>query len=226
MRARLFAALLAAAVISLASSARATPITYFFSSGQVTVTATVSGSPVAGPVVIALNGTSVTVDEGTVTLNSLGLSAGSSGTIPISPSYLGFTSLHIDFATLTASGGSLSLVDPGPPAEYNYSVGPVTVAGQFDATNVIPANSLNNAPFGFSNPSASGTIFVDTGVALALDGITLGQIDPDGPGGNPPLVIKGDFDFVGAVPEPGAALSIVLGLAGFAALRRARSEVR
>src|SRR5262249_41024974 len=93
----------------VAVSASAVPVMYNFSSGSVTLTATVGGGTVAGPITLALNGTSVTVDEGALTLNSISLSTGSSPSIPISPTYLGFNSIHLDFATLTAVGGTLTL---------------------------------------------------------------------------------------------------------------------
>jgi hypothetical protein len=206
---------------AVASAAGAVPVTYNFTGGDVTITATVGGSTVAGPVNVALTGVAVTVNEATLSVNSISFTVGSSGSVAISPSYLGFTSINIDFASLNAVGGTLSLVDPGPPTEYGYTVGPVSVAGQFDAVNLIPANNINNAPFGFVNATANGSIFIDPGLGeLFLDGITLGQIDPDGPGGMAPLVLKGDFTFTGAVPEPGTALLLGFGIAGLAGLRR------
>lgn len=211
--------LLLAATVLFAASVEASPIVYTLASGQVTVTATVAGNPVAGPAVIALSGTSVTVDENTLQLLNVSLATGSSGSITINPNYLGFTSINIDFASLTASGGSLSVFDPGPPVGYNYSIGSVAIAGQFDATNVNPFLSLTDAPFGFVNTLATGDVYVDTGVAIAMNGITLGVLDPDGPGGADPLVLKGDFLFNG-VPEPGTAILLGLGLAGVAARRR------
>jgi hypothetical protein len=214
MRARSLSAwVVSLALVGLGAAAQATPLTYYFTSGQVVITATVSGSPVAGPVTVALSGVQATLDEPS-TLTSLSLSMGSSGAVTISPTYLGYNSVTVNFATLTASGGSLSLFDPGPPQGYNYAIGPVNVAGQLNATNLNPINNLTNQPFAFSNPSATGQLFV---------GITIGSIDPDGPGGAPPLVIKGDFTFEGAplfVPEPGTALLVGAGFLGIAARRR------
>jgi hypothetical protein len=225
MRAPRLPLLLAACLGLLPLSAAALPVTYNFTSGSVTITATVSGGLVSGPVTVPLTGISVTVDEGALTLNSIQLSMGSTGSVAISPTYLGFTSINIDFATLTASSGTLTLVDAGPPAEYSYFITNVTVSGQFDAVNVVPANSLTDAYFGFVNPSASGTVFVDAvNGTLDLDGITLGTLDPDGPGGADPLVLKGDFFFSGEVPEPGVAL--LLGAAASAIVVSAQRRGR
>ena len=220
---RLLRPLLLAASVLLPLSASALPVTYTFNSGSVTVTATVGGGLVAGPVSQSLTGVAVTVDEGALTLNSINFTIGSTGSIAIAPPYLGFTSINIDFASLTAINGTLTPVDPGPPAEYSYSISNVSVSGQFDAVNLIPANSITDAPFGFVNPSASGTIFVDPGSGtLDMDGITLGVIDPDGPGGVDPLVLKADFFFSGMeVPEPAAASLVGVGaLALWSVLRR------
>ena len=49
-------------------------------------------------------------------------------------------------------------------------------------------------------------------------------IDPDGPGGADPLVIKGDFFFSGEVPEPGVAL--LLGAAASALVVSAQRRGR
>jgi hypothetical protein len=214
--------LFAGGFLFAASAASALPVVYTFTGGDITITATVNGSQVAGPVTVGLTGVSVTLDQSTLTLNAINFTTGSSGSVAIAPPYLGFTSINIDFASITASGGTLSLVDPGPPTEYSYVIGPVNVAGQFDAVNLIPANNINDMPFGFVNVSANGTILLDpTSGELVLDGITLGEIDPDGPGGMAPLVLKGDIIFTG-VPEPGTVMLLGLGLAGLAGARRGR----
>lgn len=211
--------LLAGGVLFVASAASALPVVYFFQSGDITISATVLGNTVAGPVTIPLNGVSVTIDESALTVNSISFTSGPTGLVSISPSYGGYTSINLDFASITATAGSLTLVDPGPPAEYGFNAPVVSVAGQFDAINTNPFLNLNNVPFGFANFSATGTIFADGNSQLELNGITLGQIDPDGPGGNPPLVLKADINFTG-VPEPGTALLLGLGIAGLAGVRR------
>lgn len=212
-----------AAVLCLATSAQAVPVTYYFTSGSATITAEVLSTVVAGPVNVALTGVSVTVDEGALTLNSISFSTGASGSVTISPAYAGYTSINIDFATVTATGGTLTPVDPGPPAEYGYSISSVAVSGQFDASGVAPP--LVDQPFGFVNPTASGTIFIDPFAGqLSMDGITLGVIDADGPGGPiPPMTIKGDFVFEGVVPEPGTALLLLTGIFGLGVAGRRRA---
>lgn len=209
-----------AAALGFATSAQALPQTYFFSGGSATITAEVLGGVVAGPVNVALTGISVTVDEGLLTLNSISFSAGASGNVTISPDYLGYDTINIDFALLSASGGTLSLVDPGPPVEYGYSISNVTVSGQFDASGTfVPA--IVDDYFGFVNPTASGTIFIDPIAGqLFMDGITLGVIQP--PGAPYPMTIKGDFVFEGIVPEPGTALLLLTGMMGLAAAGRRR----
>ncbi len=205
-----------AAALFGAAAAEATPFAYTYQSGSVTLTATMLGSPVIAPVTLGLTGTHVTVDEGLLTLNSFLFSIGSSGLIPFLAPLGLYTGLNIDFASASASGGTLNLVDPGPPKEYGYFINNVTVAGQIDAVGGPPI--INNQPFGFLNPSASGTIFINPGGGnLELDGITIGSITV--PGAPAPIVIKGDFVFTG-VPEPGTMLLVGSGLAGFAVLRR------
>jgi hypothetical protein len=209
-----------------AASASATPVTYNFTGGQVTVAAFVgnSATPIGGPVVLSLTGISVTVDEMALTLNAVNFSVGTSGNLTLSPDYNGYDTVNLDFANVSGFGGTLVSVDIGPPAEYSFLIGGVTVSGQLDASGPFPAPPITDQLFSIPNVTGSGTIFID-GSQLFLDGITLGAIDPDGPNfGVDPLVIKGDFIFIGEVPEPGTALLLGFGLAGLArARRRARA---
>jgi hypothetical protein len=202
------------AVLS-AAPVSATPITYVFQSGDVSLFASSGGSPVGGPVNVGLTGVSVTVDEAALTVPTLSFTVGSTGTIPVS--YGSFTSFNLDFATVTGTGGTISLNDSGPPAEYAFSM-TVNLAGQFDAS----PPTLNNIPFSIPGASGDGLIFID-GNELTLSSITIGAIDPDGPGGLAPLLVKGDFIFVGTVPEPGTLVLLGGGLVAMVAGARRRA---
>jgi len=210
------------ATVLASGAASATPVLYGFTSGSVTITATANAIPIAAPVTLPLTGVQVTVDTSSLTLSSFLFTIPSSGLITFYGPVGTYTAINIDFASASASGGSLTLVPPvGNPQEYSYLIGPVSVSGQYDAVGAPP---ISDAPFGFTNPSATGSIFIDTvlnGGTLDLDGITIGSISPLG--APVPIVIKGDFIFEGVVPEPGTALLIGSGLAGLAAIGRRRS---
>lgn len=191
-----------------AAKALAAPITYAFSSGSVTLTATVGGIAVAAPVTVALEGQHVTVDEAALTLDSFAFTL-TDATIVLTTPYGGYDTIHLDSMAITASGGSLTFLPPADdPQEYGFLIGPVNVAGQMDASGSAPA--VVDAPFGLYNPAASGSIFVGSGPGggtLDLDGITVGAFWTVGE--HKPLVLKADVVFSGAasaVPEPGGAL--------------------
>ena len=80
------------------------------------------------------------------------------------------------------------------------------------------------APFNIPNPSASGTLLVNTVTGnISLLGVTIGVVPASG--SEPfPLVIKGDFFFRGVVPEPSTAILFGIGVVGLLAVgRRARA---
>jgi hypothetical protein len=214
MRAWAYSGLLGLALALGATPSGATPVTYLFQSGDVTLVGLVSGNVIGGPVNVGLTGVSVTVDEAALTIPSLTFTVGSTGTIPII--YGTFTTFNLDFATVSGTGGTLTLVDAGPPAEYGFSIS-LNLSGQFDAAPPV----ISNAAFSIPGAPGTGSIFIDPDTdTLVLSSITIGAIDPDGPGGLEPLLVKGDFIFVGVVPEPGTALLLGAGLLGLAAAAR------
>jgi PEP-CTERM motif-containing protein len=202
-----------------AASASATPVTYVFQSGAVTLEASSNGAQLSNPVNVALSGVAVTIDEFALTVNSLTFTVGSTGLINLlGAGYAGYTTFELDFATVSGTGGTLSLVDIGPPAQYGFGI-TLNLSGQFDAGPGPLPPAINNALFSIPAAAGAGDIFI-LGNQLFLNSITIGAIDPDGLGPLAPLLIKGDFVFVGIVPEPGTALLVGAGLLGLAARAR------
>jgi hypothetical protein len=214
---------LVALATAFAAPSSAVPITYNFVEGNVTLIASQGSVVLAGPVNVALTGVSVGLDTATGDVLALTFTVGSSGSVTLSPDYNGYTTFNLDSATVSGVNGDLNLVATGPPDEYSFTI-TVGVLGQFDATspsNPFPPN-ISNAPFTLPGAAGSGTIFID-GDDLFLTSFVIGEIDPDGPGGEDPLLVKGDFVFVANVPEPTTALLLSGGLVALAGLARRRA---
>ncbi len=205
-----------------AAGAKAAPVTYLFTSGTVTLSAFVNGSAVMAPAQFVLDGQQVTVDEAALSLDSFTFTF-SNASLSLSTPYAGYSAINLDWVSLSASAGVLTLIAPvGDPQEYGYSIGPVSVSGQLDATGSSPA--ISDMPFAFTNPTASGSLYVASGPGggtLTLDGLTVGALYL--PGASHPLVLKADLTFEGAVvPEPGTFALVASGLGILATTLRRR----
>jgi hypothetical protein len=226
MRAWVYSGLLGLAVALGAAPSSAVPITYVFVSGEVTLVASQDDSILAGPENVSLTGVSVTVDTdpGFLDLNSLTFAVGSfAAPVTLTPDYAGYDTFNLDGALVSGTGGSISLVAAGPPDEYSFSI-TLGVTGQFDATSPTdptPPN-ITDALFTLPGAAGSGTLFID-GNDLFLTSFVIGEIDPDGDGGESPLLVKGDFVFVALVPEPTTALLLGGGLVALAGVVRRRA---
>jgi hypothetical protein len=174
---------------------------------------------------VSLTGVSVTVDTALSTVNSLTFTVGSfASPVTLTSDYADYETFNLDGAIVSGTGGTLSLVATGPPDEYSFSI-TVGVSGQFDAASTaLPhpvINPIVDAPFTLPGAAGSGTIFID-GNDLYLTSFVIGEIDPDGAGGEAPLLVKGDFVFAAVVPEPTTALLLGGGLVALAGVARRR----
>lgn len=210
-------------------AAQAAPITYFFTGGYATLSATFGTSSIAlGNV--PLTGTQVTFDTAPASLVSFDFDSTGPHVIPMTGVFTGTT---ITLQNLQVAPGVpyTNFSVTGGPTTYNYTVGAVAVSGDMALSGLIVQPMT---PFGFSNPSLSGQIQLGGGGNLSLNGITIGVLavpaipnplnpllPPLFPGGN--VTVKADIVFTGIVPEPGTALLLGSGLALMgAAGRRSR----
>lgn len=209
----------AAAALLVAQNASAISDTYEFTSGSAVVTVfdvNPDGTlaAIGGPITLTLNGVQVTVDEAAGLLVDVDLTTLGPWVLAVDPTRTGgFDTIAIDDASLTASGGSLSLFDPGPPRGYDYAIGPVTVDSNITASGALIPVPVELALTAIS-PTATGTIFIDGsgyGALLSMDGITIAELISPLSGGR--TVVKADFVFEGRnpVPEPHAMALFALG---------------
>lgn len=214
-----------AGVLCAAGSAAAAPITYNFTGGSATLSATVAGFGTIGIGSVPLTGTQVTFDTGPPAgLTSFLFTAGPVGPLPLAGIFSG---VSVTLASLSiAPGGGYSSTATGPspnPGTYNYTASNVAVSGVASLSGLV---TTGPTAFGTNNPFLAGQVTVTGTGNLALNGITLGTLTLPAipaifyPGGT--ATLKADVLFTGIVPEPGTGLLLAAGLAGLAASRRAR----
>jgi hypothetical protein len=228
-------ALIAAAAVVVASEAGATPATYFFNTGSVTITVTAGVSTLAVIPNHPLNGGQMTFDPaaepgvgfpGGNALTDMQLQAGAVN-FTLSTPYAGRDTVMIHSIAIGPSAGYVSNVVlnlPGPPVD-NYtlaSAGGLNVTVNFSALNSAgpPPPPIGGNLFTFTAPGASGKLFVNSVIGnLSEFGVILGVI---GPLGNEtvPLVVSGNFFFNGMVPEPQSAMLLGFGLLGLVSFGR------
>ncbi len=208
-----------------AGASSATPVLYSFTSGSVTLTATVAGFGTIAVGTIPLTGTQVTFDTGPpAKLDSFLFTAGPAGPLPLAGIFSG---VSVTLASLSiAPGGSYTSSATGPspfPGTYNYTASDVDVTGVASLSGLVVTGPT---AFGTSNPFLAGQVVIGGAGTLALNGITLGTLSIPAipaiffPGAT--ATLKADVLFTGIVPEPGTCLLLAAGLAGLAASRRAR----
>jgi hypothetical protein len=195
--------------------ASATPVAYYFTTGTVTVTATTGSTSLLVVPSNPLDGNSITFDDAVPELTDIQLEVTSAGPFTLSTAYNGYDTISIAGAVLSPGPGySGTAVLSNVIGNYTYSGGPLKVTGTLTASDSTLANHplpLVTA-FNISSSPSGGTLIVNTVTGdISLSGITIAVVPASG--NEPlPLVIKGDFFFYGAVPEPATALMLGGGL--------------
>ena len=223
----------------IASGVQASPVTYNFTTGSVDIFATITG--VSGNVLdeqdIPLTGQYIEFDDMVPELLDIVLTMGSEGPFTLTQAFNGYDTITIHSAALqpcspcTADNsaivnfdGSMVSVLNAAVANFSYVAKHLQVVANISASNSAgpPPPPLVNAPFMTWNPTAAGTITLNTTTnQLIMSGITIATIQ-DALNANKVLSIKGDFTFEGnpAAPEPGSAILLGVGLLGLLAAGR------
>lgn len=194
------------ALLGLAAQVDASPVTYDFTGGYVTLSAMVAGTDLlpAGQQ-IPLTGTQVTFDTAALQLSSFQFADTGPTTValegPLAGISLTVSALNVvpdaQYSTLSASG-----TDP-----YNFTVGQIDASGSYSLSGLVTRGST---AFSGTNPTLSGQITTASlgGTdALGLTGITLGTFTVSGQ----TVTLKGDIVFAGVTPVPVPPAAWLLG---------------
>jgi len=215
----------AAAVLlaGFAGLAHSTPVTYTFTGGYITLSATVGSTTVAGATTIALSGNQATFDAQALTLNSFQFTTTGSTTIALSGAYSGES---VTLSNLIASPGTgyTSSAVQAAPGTYTFAASPVNATGSYALSGIL--GSVGNTNFNADTNSLSGLIQT-AGDQFALNGITLGTATVKQGPVTTLVTLKADVVFLGATPVPLPATAWLFGsgltLLGLPFIRRRRT---
>jgi hypothetical protein len=210
-------AALVAAALFLAASAQAAPITYHYTSGSATVTAT-AGTSTLGTATLSLNGVFAAFNAASGDLTDFSFTTTPNQWIVLNTVFGGFNQVWINNATMHPGPGyttlSTTLLSPG---HWNTSVAPVVVDASYTGKNSITSTTAGPFALSYTNTTPLGANIDVIAGTFTLQGITLGIIPV--PGEVNPVIVKADVTFSG-VPEPATFGLVALAGLGIGLLRK------
>ena len=226
IRTMLILAVLVLGVTSAVGTAQASPVTYAYTSGNITITASANGVPLTAPnTTIALSGNQATFDAAALQLTNFQFTTFGSSTIALTGAFAG------EFLTLTNLNvipglGYSSFATLVAPGVYTFSATPVNATGAY-ALNGILGNTASTA-LDVNTPNLTGLIQTAAD-QFALTGISLGAVTVTQGAVKTLVTLKADIVFTGATPVPLPAplwlFGTGLGLLSLPFVRRRRGRL-
>jgi hypothetical protein len=217
--------LAALVVFYLPSAASAVPVVYDVAGGTVVISVYAGGVELGSAIATGLSG-QLTIDTANQSLDALNITLPSNIALSLASPYGGYDEVTIESANLQDSVGYNSVLLSSGPASFTVSGGPLAVVGAWGATcctGAPPTSSATGVPIAYSVPSI--TAVLSESPILTMNSVTLNSLAGSGFGETTDLVVLANItvNSVVAVPEPGTALLVGLGLVLVARIRPSRN---
>jgi hypothetical protein len=217
----LYRALALMTLLSVVAGARASTITYDWTGGAVTLSATNANTGAqylaAGQTIPLTSPSQVTFNSSAMTVPSFEFADAGPTTVPLQGALSAYSLEVSGLSVIPDASYSSSVTGTGPT--YNYSLGALDAAGSYEIIRNSNSSIVQSGTFSKVDPILSGQFTLNSNTdSLTLTGIALGAFSYDGATIN----LKGDVAFTGAAPVPVPA-SIWLFGSGLVGLWRSRA---